>query len=333
MARFRQIESFVAVATRGSFTAAAALEGVAPAVISRRIDALELRLQVRLMHRSTRKLTLTPEGQTFLEDCQRVLAELAGAEAAVSQGSAQARGHLRLTAPAGFGRRHVAPLVASFLALHPELRISLNLSDRVIDLVNEGYDCAVRVGDLPDSSLVSQRLADNRRLVVAAPAYLKRAGTPQHPRELLQHECLMLSSEASQTRGWALRVDGQPSFHRQGGRLDCSDGQVLHAWCLAGLGLAWRSQWEVADDLQAGRLVSVLDAFAAAPTGVYAVTPARSLQPTRVRLWVEHLRAHYARADYWMRTGGSMSPQSSAPGASATPQGGALALGRPGGSP
>ena len=303
MDRFKQLETFVAVATRGSFTAAAALEDVAPAVIGRRIDALEARLGVRLMHRSTRKLTLTPEGQNYLEDCQRILAELAGAESLVSAGGAQASGHLRLTAPAGFGRRHVAPLLPAFLAAHPQLRVSLNLADRVIDLVHEGYDCAVRVGDLPDSSLVSQRLADNRRLVVAAPSYLARAGTPQHPRELLQHECLMLSSDASQTRGWAFRIDGQPHFHRQGGRLDCSDGQVLHEWCLQGLGLAWRSSWEVAGDLQSGRLVSVLDAFAAPPNGIYAVTPERSLQPLRVRLWVEHLRAHYARSEYWLRTG------------------------------
>ncbi|MFN4115697.1 MAG: LysR family transcriptional regulator [Inhella sp.] len=303
MDKFKQIETFVAVATRGSLTAAAALEGVAPAVIGRRIDALEARLAVRLMHRTTRRLTLTPEGQAFLEDCQRVLVELQGAEAAVSQGGARASGHLRITAPAGFGRRHVAPLLPSFLAQHPDLRLSLNLADRVIDLVNEGYDCAVRVGDLPDSSLVSQRLADNRRLVVGSPDYLRRAGAPQHPRELVQHECLMLSSDASQTRGWAFRIDGQAFFHRQGGRLDCSDGQVLHDWCLRGLGLAWRSLWEVSADLQAGRLVSVLDAFAAPPNGIYAVTPERSLQPLRVRLWIEHLRAHYARAEYWMRTG------------------------------
>ena len=306
MDRFTQIETFVAVHAKGSFTAAAALAGVAPAVIGRRMDALEARLGVRLMHRTTRKLTLTPEGQAFLEDCQRILAEMAGAESQVSAGGAQARGHLRVTAPAGFGRRHVAPLIPLFLAEHTQLSISLNLADRVIDLVNEGYDCAVRVGDLPDSSLVSQRLADNRRLVVATPDYLRRAGTPQHPRELLQHACLMLSSEASQTRGWAFRIDGQTHFHRQGGRLDCSDGQVLHDWCLRGLGLAWRSTWEVAADLQAGRLVSVLDAFAAPPNGIFAVTPERHLQPLRVRLWIDHLRTHYARTEYWMRTGGAL---------------------------
>ena len=308
MDRFKQLETLVAVASKGSLAAAAALEGVDPAVIGRRMDALEARLGVRLMHRTTRRLTLTPEGQAFLENSQRVLAELASAESAVSAGSAQASGHLRVTAPAGFGRRHVAPLVASFMAEHPSLSFSLNLSDRVVDLVNEGYDCAVRVGDLPDSSLVSQRLADNRRLVVAAPGYLQRAGTPQHPADLARHHCLMLSSEASQTRGWAFQVDGKLQFHRRSernsSRLDCTDGQVLHDWCVQGLGLAWRSTWEVAGDLQAGRLVSVLDAFAAPPNGVYAVYAQRAHQPLRVRLWIEHLKRHYARNEYWMRVGG-----------------------------
>ncbi len=304
MDRFKQVESFVAVAAKGSLTAAAQLEGVAPAVIGRRMDALEARLGVQLMHRTTRKLTLTPEGLAFLEDCQRVLADLESAESAVMAGGAQAKGHLRVTAPAGFGRRHVAPLVPGFLAEHPELSISLNLSDRVIDLSNEHFDCAVRVGDLPDSSLVSQRLADNRRLVVAAPSYLKRAGTPQHPHDLARHACLMLSSEASQPRGWVFQADGKLHFHRQQGRLDCSDGQVLHDWCLQGLGLAWRSTWEVAGELASGALVSVLDAFAAPPNGVYAVYAQRAHLPLRVRLWIDYLKRYYARREYWLRTGG-----------------------------
>ena len=181
MDRLKQIESFAAVATKGSLTAAAHAEGVAPAVIGRRIDALEERLGVKLLVRTTRRITLTHEGSAFLEDCQRLLADLANAEASVSAGGVKASGHLRITAPAGFGRRHVAPLVPSFLAEHPDVSLSLNLSDRVVDIVNEGFDCAVRVGDLPDSSLVSVRLADNRRLCVAAPAYLQRAGVPAAP--------------------------------------------------------------------------------------------------------------------------------------------------------
>ncbi|MDT8999422.1 LysR family transcriptional regulator [Paucibacter sp. APW11] len=301
MDRLKQIESFALVATKGSLTAAAQAEGVAPAVMGRRIDALEERLGVKLLLRTTRRISLTPEGSAFLEDCQRLLVDFANAEASVSAGGVKASGHLRITAPAGFGRRHVAPLVPEFLALHPDVSLSLNLSDRVVDIVNEGFDCAVRVGDLMDSSLVSMRLADNRRLCVAAPSYLKRAGVPQHPNELTRHQCLSLSSDASQTRGWAFTIDGQASHWRPSGRLDCSDGQVLHDWCLAGLGIAWRSTWEVEADLAAGRLQSVLDEFAAAPNGIFALIPQRKHLPLRVRLWIDFLKQNYGSASYWQR--------------------------------
>ena len=299
MDRLKQLESFVAVAAKGSLTAAASAEIVAPAVIGRRIDALEERLGVKLLVRTTRRITLTHEGSAFLEDCQRLLTDLANAEASVSAGGVKASGYLRVTAPAGFGRRHVAPLVPRFIALHPDVNVSLNLSDRVVDIVNEGYDCAVRVGDLPDSSLVSVRMADNRRLCVATPAYLKRAGTPQHPGELARHECLTLTSDASQTRGWAFSVDGEVIHLRPGGRADCSDGQVLHDWCAAGLGIAWRSTWEVEDEITSGRLVSVLDGFAAPPNGIYAVFPQRKHLPLRVRLWIDFLKHTYGDASYW----------------------------------
>jgi DNA-binding transcriptional LysR family regulator len=299
MDKLKQIESFVGVATKGSLTATAKAEGVAPAVIGRRIDALEERLGVKLLVRTTRRITLTHEGSAFLDDCQRVLAELVNAEASVSEGGVKASGYLRITAPAGFGRRHVAPMVPKFLALHPDVRLSLNLSDRVVDIVNEGFDCAVRVGDLPDSSLVSVRLADNRRLCVAAPAYLKRAGAPKSPHELHRHECLTLSSDASQTRGWAFTVDGAVTHLRPSGRLDCSDGQVLHEWCLQGLGIAWRSTWEVDADIAAGRLVSVLDAFAAPPNGIYAVFAQRKHLPLRVRLWIDLLKHSWSQPSYW----------------------------------
>ncbi len=297
--RLKQIESFVLAAQKGSMTAAAQVEGVAPAMISRRIDALESRLGVKLMLRTTRKLSLTHEGSAFLEDCTRLLSDLANAEASVTAGGVKASGHLRVTAPGGFGRRHVAPLVPEFLRQHPEVRLSLNLSDRVIDLVHEGFDCAIRVGDLPDSSLVSARLADNRRLCVASPDYLARHGRPAHPRELWQHECLTLSSEASQSRGWAFHVDGEVQFLRPPGRLDCTDGQVLHQWCLAGLGLAWRSTWEVSADLRDGRLVTVLDAFAAPPNGIFAVFPSAKHLPLRVRLWIDYIKSTYGAPDYW----------------------------------
>jgi DNA-binding transcriptional LysR family regulator len=304
MARLKQIESFVAVAVKGSLTAVAGAEGVAPAVIGRRIDALEERLGVKLLVRTTRRISLTHEGSAFLEDCQRLLTDLANAEASVSAGGVKASGHLRITAPGGFGRRHVAPLVPAFLALHPDVSLSLNLSDRVVDLVNEGYDCAVRVGDLPDSSLVSVRLADNRRLCVAAPGYLARAGEPHHPGELTRHECLTLGSEAGQSRGWAFRVEGQVQHLRPPGRLDCSDGQALHDWCVAGMGIAWRSIWEVDADLRAGTLVPVLEEFAAPPNGIYAVFPQRKHLPLRVRLWIDFIKQQYGEARYWAQAQG-----------------------------
>ena len=305
MDKLKAFESFVSVATRGSLTAAARAEGVAPAIMGRRLDALEEHLGVKLLVRTTRRISLTNEGSAFLEDCQRLLADVSNAEASVSAGGIQASGHLRITAPAGFGRRHVAPLVPRFRGQHPDVTISLNLSDRVIDLTGEGFDCAVRVGDLPDSSLVSVRIADNRRLCVAAPQYLQRRGTPQHPGDLAAHDCLALSSDASQTRGWAFRVpvvgqDARAVVHiRPGGPLDCSDGQVLYDWCLAGHGIAWRSSWEVESEIAAGQLVAVLEEFAAPPNGIYVVFPHAKHLPLRVRLWIDYLKHHYSQPGFW----------------------------------
>ena len=319
MDKLKQLESFVSVATRGSLTAAAIAEGVAPAIMGRRLDALEERLGVKLLVRTTRRISLTHEGSAFLEDCQRLLTDFANAEASVSAGGVKASGHLRITAPAGFGRRHVAPLIPRFRELHRDVTVSLNLSDRVVDIAGEGYDCAVRVGDMPDSSLVSVRMADNRRLCVATPKYLRQHGTPQTPQELSKFDCLVLSSDASQTRGWAFKVpkadarsdakaqakgeaqtDNSEVIHfKPHGPMDCSDGQVLHDWCLQGYGIAWRSTWEVDAEIKAGRLVAILEEFAAPPNGIYAVFPQRKHLPLRVRLWVDYLKHHYSQPDFW----------------------------------
>ena len=319
MDKLKQLESFVSVVARGSLTGAAKAEGVAPAVMGRRLDALEERLGVKLLVRTTRRISLTHEGSAFLEDCHRLLADLSDAEASVSAGGLKASGHLRITAPAGFGRRHVAPLVTRFRELHADVTMSLNLSDRVVDLAGEGFDCAVRVGDMPDSSLVSVRMADNRRLCVATPRYLQTRGTPKHPSELAKFDCLTLSSDASQTRGWAFRVprnaqgqqlggvltdtvadqDHEVVYLKPGGPLDCSDGQVLHDWCLAGYGIAWRSTWEVESEIAAGLLVPVLEAFAAPANGIYAVFPQRKHLPLRVRLWIDFLKQNYSQSAYW----------------------------------
>ena len=303
MDKLKQLESFVSVATKGSLTAAANAEGVAPAIMGRRLDALEERLGVKLLMRTTRRITLTHEGSAFLEDCQRLLTDFANAEASVSAGGVKASGYLRITAPAGFGRRHVAPLVPRFRELHADVTISLNLSDRVMDISGEGFDCAVRVGDMPDSSLVSVRLADNRRLCVATPKYLKQHGTPEKPQDLANFDCLVLSSDASQTRGWAFKMPadqgGEVMHFKPHGPMDCSDGQVLHEWCLAGYGIAWRSTWEVEAQIKAGLLVPVLADYAAPSNGIYAVFPQRKHLPLRVRLWVDFLKHHYSQSEFW----------------------------------
>ncbi|GAB7536782.1 LysR family transcriptional regulator [Burkholderia sp. 22PA0099] len=299
MDRFKQIETFISVAAKGSLSAAANAEGVAPAIIGRRLDALEERLGVKLLVRTTRKLTLTFEGSAFLEDCQRIVHDMQNAEASVSAGGVKASGHLRVSGPAGFGRRHVAPLIPAFTGAHPDVTITLDLSDRVVDLVNEGFDCAVRLGELPDSSLVSLKLGENRRVCVASPGYLARAGTPATLDDLARHHCLALAANANQQRGWVFQQDERTVSIRVNGTMECSDGAVLHEWCLAGQGLAWRSWWEVGADIAAGRLVSVLDAFAAPPIGIHAVFPQRRHLPLRVRLFLDFLKHTYERPGYW----------------------------------
>lgn len=295
MGKLKELEAFVQVANKGSLTAAAAVEGVTPAIIGRRLDALEDRLGVRLLVRTTRKLTLTQEGEAFLEDCQRILTDLANAEAQLTLGSTRATGHLRVTAPAGFGRKHVAPLLLEFLRAHPEVSASLDLSDRTVDLVGEGFDCAVRLGGLVDSSLVAVRLGEMKRVVVGSPAYFRQRGVPRSLDDLARHDCLALPTQP----GWDFIAYGKPVLFKPPGRFACNDGAVLHEWALAGMGLAWRSLWEVGEDLRWGRLVSVLDAYATLPVGIHAVFPQRRHLPLRVRLFIDLLRDNYGRPDYW----------------------------------
>jgi len=299
MDRFKQIESFVAVALKGSLSAAAQAEGVAPAIIGRRMDALEARLGVKLLVRTTRRVTLTFEGSAFLEDCQRLLDDFHNAEASVSLGGVKASGHVRVTAPAGFGRRHVAPLIPAFLDANREVSLSLDLSDRLADIVNEGIDVAIRIGQLDDSSLVGVKLAANQRVVVASPSYLAARGVPQAPEDLAQHDCLTFGTYGNQPRGWLFTIDGKVAPVRVAGPMECNDGAVLHDWALAGRGLAWRSMWEVREDLAAGRLVTVLDAFAAPDNAIYALFPQRRHLPLRVRMFIDHLKNTYANPAYW----------------------------------
>lgn len=299
MDKFKQLESFVAAASLGSLSAAARAEGIAPAMMGRRINALESRLGVKLMNRSTRRLSLTSEGSALLEEAQRLLRDLNETEARLSQGSMRPGGHLRISAPAGFGRRHVAPMIPEFVQAYPEVSVTLDLTDRLVDLIEERYDCAIRIGELDDSQFIGLRLADNQRVVVAAPSYLHEHGRPNTPDDLIRHNCLSFGNQGNQARGWLLRLNDGIKAVRVKGNLACSDGSVLHQWTLAGLGLAWRSLWEVREDLAEGRLVSVLDDYAAPPNGIFAMLPERKHLPLRVRLFIDLLKARYASPDYW----------------------------------
>ncbi len=298
MDQFKQISTFVEIIAKGSLSAAARAEGIAPAMIGRRLDALEERLGVKLLQRSTRKIALTDEGSSFLEHCQRILADLQDAEASVSDRSVRASGHLTISAPAGFGRQHVAPLLPAFLAQHQDVSLSLNLNDRLVDLIGEGVDVAIRIATLTDSNLVGVKLADNQRVVVAAPAYLQRHGTPSSPQDLADHNCLAMSSEGSQ-RGWTFRQHGKNLTLKVSGNMVCNDGAVLHDWSLLGYGLAWRSMWEVATEIESGKLCTVLDDYAAPGNDIYAVFAQRRHLPLRVRAFVDFLRQAYVAPDYW----------------------------------
>lgn len=298
MDQFKQISTFAEVATRGSLSAAARAEGVAPAMIGRRLDALEERLDVKLLQRTTRKIALTIEGAAFLEDCQRILAELEEAETSVSERSAKASGQLTISAPAGFGRQHVAPLIPNFLAEHKEVKLTLNLNDRVVDLIGEGVDVAIRIATLTDSNLIGVKLADNKRVVVASPDYIKRHGRPQTLDDLHHHNCLTFSSDGSQ-RGWTFKENGKNVLRKIEGNMVCNDGAVLHDWALSGKGLAWRSMWEVGSEIETGKLVTVLDEYNAPGNDIYAIFAQRRHLPLRIRAFVDFLRASYSKPNYW----------------------------------
>lgn len=301
MDQFKQISTFAEVALRGSLSAAARAEGVAPAMIGRRLDALEERLDVKLLQRTTRKIALTTEGASFLEDCQRILAELEEAESAVSERSAKASGQLTVSAPAGFGRQHVAPLIPSFLSENREVKLTLSLNDRVVDLIGEGIDVAIRIASLTDSNLIGVKLADNKRVVVASPAYIKRHGAPTTLAELGDHNCLAISSDGSQ-RGWTFRQNGKNVVLKVNGNMVCNDGEVLHDWALSGKGIAWRSMWEVGSEIESGKLVTLLDEFNAPGNDIYAIFAQRRHLPLRIRAFVDYLRHAYSKPNYWQKS-------------------------------
>lgn len=299
MDKIKQIEAFVNAAEKGSLAKAALGQGVTPVMLGRRIDALERRLGIKLMHRTTRHLTLTERGTVFFDQCKKILDELDQAEKMIGEGLNKATGHLIVSAPAAFGRKHVAPHAPAFLAANPDVKISFNLSDQVVDLVREGYDLSHRIGGTIDPSLVAVNLYSNHRVVCAAPAYLKKHGVPKNLKDLSQHNCLTFNLQGGQQRGWHFRENNKTVIIRTTGNLDCNDGELLHRWCLEGYGLAWRSTWEIQSELASGKLVTVLDDYALPNYDIMAVYPQQRYLPLKTRLFIDHLKTTYMLKDYW----------------------------------
>lgn len=269
-------------------------------MVSRRLAALEARLGVRLVNRTTRSLHLTDEGASYYESCARVLAEIEQANASVSAGRQEPKGTLRVALPAAFGNQYVAPLVPQFAALYPAVQLALSLSDRSVNLVEDGFDLAIRIAALADSSLAARKLAPNRRVVCASPEYLRRHGTPSAPAELAQHNCL-LASDFGAT--WDYKdASGKLGSVRVSGRYVCDNWEVLREWALAGLGIALKSTWDVRRHLSSGSLVSLLPGYSFdSDVAIYAVYPHRRHLPAKTRAFIDFLASSFGPEPFWDR--------------------------------
>jgi DNA-binding transcriptional LysR family regulator len=289
---------FSRVVAAGSLSAAARELGLSPAVISRRLAALESRLGVRLINRTTRSLHLTDEGANYYDTCARLLSEIEEADAAVSAGRVEPQGPLKVALPASFGHRHIAPLIPQFASRYPKVQLALTLSDRSVNLVDDGFDLAIRIADLADSSLAARKLAPNRRVVCASPEYLRRHGLPRTPQDLLEHNCLTTNDFAM---NWEYKGPrGEPGSVRVTGRYACDNWEVLREWALAGLGVALKSTWDVRVQLEEGSLVSLCPGYTFdTDVAIYAVYPHRRFLPAKTRAFIEFLADSFGPEPYW----------------------------------
>ncbi|HLW26394.1 MAG TPA: LysR family transcriptional regulator [Kiloniellales bacterium] len=292
------IEVFLRVAARGSFSAAAAELGMSRAMVSKHVQALETRLGGRLLNRTTRRLSLTEAGRVFFEQAGTLVEALREAEETIGALQSAPRGELRVNAPVSFGARHLGGAVSDFMARYPEITVHVTLEDRQVDIVKEGYDLAIRIGRLTDSSLIARRLAPSRMLLLASPAYLERHGTPELVSDLSRHECLSYSYF---THGDEWHFDGPegPACVRINGRLVANNGELLNEACLAGRGICLMPSFIAAPDVRAGRLVQILPAYRPVGAAVHALYPhARHLAP-KVRVFIDHLVERFGGIPPW----------------------------------
>ena len=286
MNSFSDLEIFARVVCAGSMSAAGRELGLSPAVVSKRLRRLEDRLGSRLLQRTTRQIALTEAGQGFYERVVAILAGVEEAEAFVSRRSAMARGTLKVTAPTSFGRMHIAPHLGAFMESNPDLNINLVLLDEFVDIVGEGYDVAIRIAELADSSLVARKIAPARRILCASPRYLDRFGVPASLDGLSGHNCLThLAGES-----WRLDGPGGPIAFRPAGALQTNSSEVVREAVLAGIGIGLRSTWDIGPELASGALVRILpDHEGSHDIAVHAIHPSRQFLPVKVRLFIDFL--------------------------------------------
>ncbi len=293
-----ELDFFAALAASGSLSAAARELAISTAAVSKRLSGMERRLGVPLVRRTTRRMSLTPEGALYLEHARRILADLQDMEQAVRGSRGTPSGLLRVNATLGFGRSHVAPVLSRFVRKYPQVEVQLQLSVNPPALADDAFDVCIRFGEPPDTRVVARRIAANRRLLVAAPAYLARHGTPQVPGDLLQHNCIGIRQGDEAYGVW--RLTGTRAGERKTvavrtrGALATNDGEIAVSWALDGHGILLRAEWDVARHLRSGRLVEVLSAYRTPAADIYAVYPQRHRASTRVHAFVELFAKSFA---------------------------------------
>jgi len=300
--RLTSLEVFAKVAAIGSLSGAARTMGLSQTMVTKHVAALEGRLGVKLFHRTTRRLSITEAGRSYLESSERILADMEAADAAVAAERVEPRGLLRVNVPVVFGTRQIAPLLFEFAERYPKVTTELGLNDRLVDLAEEGWDLAIRIGRLRDSSMVARRLAPNRLVVCAAPSYLKRHGTPRTVADLAAHNCLgyTLAQQASAAE-WLFGADGEIRV-QVNGNLRANNGDALRAATQAGLGLARQPTFIIADDLRAGTLVALpLDQPEMQTSAVHAVYLPDRRPPAKVRAFIDFLALRFSPEPPWDR--------------------------------
>lgn len=287
MDRLKAMQTFAQVVELGSFARAAARLDLSTSVCSRLVAELEAHLDARLLNRTTRSISLTEAGRVFHERCVTLLSDLEEAEAMAHAGRARARGTLRITAPINFGLKHITPLMGPFRARYPDVRLDVSLSDRMVDLVEEGFDLAIRIGESRSASLITRRLGETSMIACAAPSYLARYGTPALPAQLVQHNCLIY--EYLPNRGEWRFVDPAGAEHRVrvAGTLQTNNGEMLAGACVQGLGICCEPDFIVSDDIAAGRLTRILAEFTPPATAIHAVYASRRQLSAKVRAFVD----------------------------------------------